>query len=328
MGDRVAVMRKGKLQQVAPPQELYDRPVNLFVGGFIGSPAMNMVEARLERSDGQLLAVVGDQRLGLGGRRWPPDPASRSTKGGTSSSGSGRRISRTPRAPDAPADQRLGSEVVLREALGSRLMVHFQVSARPLSRTTCASWPRTSARWRREDLDALAGTEETVMVGRFGALDGRRTSASRRPSTRARCTSSISRPASGSTLNWRGMSFEPRRKELEWLRWLSWPLLVSRARARGARAVATTRCRTRRARPAERTRRGRSRRYRSGRDRSRRYRGCRGPAAPAERVGRDLDHGHLAGRRGGHFEAVLDGFRAVPERRGHLRPGRRRPTPF
>ena len=45
MGDRVAVMRKGELQQVAEPQTLYDRPVNLFVGGFIGSPAMNMVEA-------------------------------------------------------------------------------------------------------------------------------------------------------------------------------------------------------------------------------------------------------------------------------------------
>ena len=45
MGDRVAVMRKGELQQVATPQELYDRPVNLFVGGFIGSPAMNMLEA-------------------------------------------------------------------------------------------------------------------------------------------------------------------------------------------------------------------------------------------------------------------------------------------
>ena len=42
MGDRVAVMRKGELQQVAAPQELYDRPVNLFVGGFIGSPAMNL----------------------------------------------------------------------------------------------------------------------------------------------------------------------------------------------------------------------------------------------------------------------------------------------
>src|ERR687896_1198751 len=50
MGDRVAVMRKGELQQVAPPQELYDRPVNLFVGGFIGSPAMNVIEARPHRS--------------------------------------------------------------------------------------------------------------------------------------------------------------------------------------------------------------------------------------------------------------------------------------
>ena len=49
MGDRVAVMRKGELQQVAHPQVLYDRPVNLFVGGFIGSPAMNMLEATLER---------------------------------------------------------------------------------------------------------------------------------------------------------------------------------------------------------------------------------------------------------------------------------------
>ena len=46
MGDRVAVMRKGQLQQVAPPQELYDRPLNLFVGGFIGSPAMNLVEGK------------------------------------------------------------------------------------------------------------------------------------------------------------------------------------------------------------------------------------------------------------------------------------------
>src|ERR671930_399092 len=52
MGDRVAVMRKGVLQQVDPPQVLYDHPVNLFVAGFIGSPAMNMVEADLTRSDG------------------------------------------------------------------------------------------------------------------------------------------------------------------------------------------------------------------------------------------------------------------------------------
>src|SRR5439155_25485586 len=49
MGDRVAVIRKGVLQQVEPPQILYDRPLNLFVAGFIGSPAMNMVEGSLSR---------------------------------------------------------------------------------------------------------------------------------------------------------------------------------------------------------------------------------------------------------------------------------------
>src|SRR6187401_1586946 len=65
MGDRVAVMRKGELQQVAEPQELYDRPVNLFVGGFIGSPAMNMVEATLERKNGQLEANFGKEQLPL-----------------------------------------------------------------------------------------------------------------------------------------------------------------------------------------------------------------------------------------------------------------------
>ncbi len=56
MGDRVAVMRKGELQQVAAPQELYDRPVNLFVGGFIGSPSMNLLEASWQRNDGGLVA--------------------------------------------------------------------------------------------------------------------------------------------------------------------------------------------------------------------------------------------------------------------------------
>src|SRR5437763_4018482 len=51
MGDRVAVMRKGELQQVDRPQVLYDRPANLFVAGFIGSPAMNLVEATVGRGE-------------------------------------------------------------------------------------------------------------------------------------------------------------------------------------------------------------------------------------------------------------------------------------
>jgi multiple sugar transport system ATP-binding protein len=58
LGDRVAVIRGGRLQQVAPPQELYDRPVNLFVAGFIGSPAMNFMSGALE--DGKLRTGLGD----------------------------------------------------------------------------------------------------------------------------------------------------------------------------------------------------------------------------------------------------------------------------
>ena len=55
-----------ELQQVASPQDLYDHPVNLFVGGFIGSPAMNMLEAKIERSNGGYAANLGSQKLQLG----------------------------------------------------------------------------------------------------------------------------------------------------------------------------------------------------------------------------------------------------------------------
>jgi multiple sugar transport system ATP-binding protein len=61
LGDRVAVMRAGKIQQVGPPQELYRNPLNLFVAGFIGSPAMNFMAASLE--DGLLRSRLGDMPL-------------------------------------------------------------------------------------------------------------------------------------------------------------------------------------------------------------------------------------------------------------------------
>ena len=61
LGDRVAVMRSGKLQQVGPPQELYNDPANLFVAGFIGSPAMNFMPAKVEQ--GKLRTKLGDIEL-------------------------------------------------------------------------------------------------------------------------------------------------------------------------------------------------------------------------------------------------------------------------
>jgi multiple sugar transport system ATP-binding protein len=65
MSDRIAVMRGGTLQQLGPPEEVYERPVNGFVGGFIGSPAMNLLEGRVERSNGDVHVLLGEQRLAL-----------------------------------------------------------------------------------------------------------------------------------------------------------------------------------------------------------------------------------------------------------------------
>ncbi|MCT2282236.1 sn-glycerol-3-phosphate ABC transporter ATP-binding protein UgpC, partial [Micromonospora chalcea] len=62
LGDRVVIMRGGAVQQVGPPQELYDHPRNLFVAGFIGSPSMNFVHAVVE--DGRLRTALGDVPVG------------------------------------------------------------------------------------------------------------------------------------------------------------------------------------------------------------------------------------------------------------------------
>ena len=64
MGDRVVVMRAGQLQQIAPPQDLYDCPANIFVAGFIGSPAMNIFQSQLDKTErGHLTLDLGDQSL-------------------------------------------------------------------------------------------------------------------------------------------------------------------------------------------------------------------------------------------------------------------------
>src|SRR5689334_8296324 len=75
MGDRVAVMRKGRLQQVAGAQELYDRPLNLFVAGFIGSPSMNLLEATLEQTGGGYSVRLGSQTLALDDEALASHPA-------------------------------------------------------------------------------------------------------------------------------------------------------------------------------------------------------------------------------------------------------------
>jgi multiple sugar transport system ATP-binding protein len=65
LSDRVVVMHGGELQQIGPPMEVYRRPANLFVAGFIGSPAMNFFEVRTTRRDGKLACTFGSQTIEL-----------------------------------------------------------------------------------------------------------------------------------------------------------------------------------------------------------------------------------------------------------------------
>jgi multiple sugar transport system ATP-binding protein len=130
MGDRVAVIRKGMLQQVDTPQTLYEHPVNLFVAGFIGSPAMNLLEARLVADDGGLYVELGSFTL-----RVPPDvvaahPRLKAYEGRPIVVGiRPEDIDDASLSPNAPADCRLTSIVDLREALGSEVVVHFTIDA-------------------------------------------------------------------------------------------------------------------------------------------------------------------------------------------------------
>jgi multiple sugar transport system ATP-binding protein len=165
MGDRVAVIRKGELQQVDAPQELYDRPVNLFVGGFIGSPAMNIVEAKLERSNGALAAVAGTQRIVLGQETLAQRPGLKAYEGRPVVLGiRPEDLEDAALDRDAQENQTINGTVELREALGSEIMVHFKTDATPAM--------TEDVRELRKD----AGTEGipldqggAVMVGRFGA---------------------------------------------------------------------------------------------------------------------------------------------------------------
>ncbi len=171
MGDRVAVMRKGELQQVASPQELYDRPVNLFVGGFIGSPAMNMVEATLERANGSLAAVAGSQRVALGEETLSTRPALQSYEGREVVLGiRPEDLEDAVLADETPPDRRLHGKVELREALGSEIMVHFSVDARPAVTDDVRELARDVGDDRAvEELDE---GQHTTMIGRFGARSG------------------------------------------------------------------------------------------------------------------------------------------------------------
>jgi multiple sugar transport system ATP-binding protein len=139
LGDRVTVMRDGLLQQVGPPEDLYERPVNLFVAEFIGSPAMNLVVADIVRGEGGLRAAFGDNSIpvdnipGLAGHE-------------------GRQLIlgiRPEDLEDAALGGKAGAPTIsattdIRENLGSEVLIHFGVAGQPV---------------RGEDVKAAVGEE-------------------------------------------------------------------------------------------------------------------------------------------------------------------------
>ena len=130
MGDRVAVIRKGVLQQVDSPQFLYDHPNNLFVAGFIGSPAMNLVEATLARSNGSMTIEFGGYRLAVPDEVMSGRPDLKGFEGKSVIVGiRPEDIEDAALVSDAPADHRIRSSVFLREALGADVLIHFMIKA-------------------------------------------------------------------------------------------------------------------------------------------------------------------------------------------------------
>ena len=131
MGDRVAVMRKGLLQQFDAPQRLYESPANLFVASFIGSPAMNVLEGSLEREGDTLMCRVGTAALAL-----PPEVLN-------ARPALAQHLERPivvgirPEALDEPGRRdggdggRLRGRVQAVEALGPEQLVHVEIDAKP-----------------------------------------------------------------------------------------------------------------------------------------------------------------------------------------------------
>jgi multiple sugar transport system ATP-binding protein len=170
LGQRVAVMRKGELQQVASPQDLYDHPANIFVAGFIGSPAMNFFQGRLERDEGQYSVVVGEQRLAV------DNEEAAAVEGLAEHVGRSLVLGVRPEhledaalAPETGPGRRLVGQVRLREALGSEVIVHFQVEAAPVVSDDLRELAEdVDETVLLDDLDRERRMRRTAFVGRFG----------------------------------------------------------------------------------------------------------------------------------------------------------------
>jgi len=130
LGDRVCVMRAGVLQQADRPQVLYDEPANLFVAGFIGSPAMNLAVAELVEESGALAVVFGKHRLPVEGDVAWSRPELRSYVGRKLAIGiRPEDLEDASLVPASPADRRIRVAVDIKEDMGAEVYLHFASEA-------------------------------------------------------------------------------------------------------------------------------------------------------------------------------------------------------
>ena len=130
MGDRVAVLKDGYLQQVDTPQNLYDHPNNIFVAAFIGSPSMNLYTATLKVTGDNATVRLGTQSIAIGPDALAARPALRAYDGKHVVVGiRPEDFEDAAVATGAPADHRLRTTVTLVESLGAEIMVHFALDA-------------------------------------------------------------------------------------------------------------------------------------------------------------------------------------------------------
>lgn len=159
MGDRVAVIKDGHLQQVAEPEELYARPDNVFVAAFIGSPSMNLFEAGLDVADGVVTLQLHNQKMTVDPSVLQRNPSLAQHSGDSVIVGiRPEDLEDAALQPDHPDDQRVSARVDVREALGAETLVHFGLGANHVD----SGDP--------DALDELGQTDETRCTARFAPL--------------------------------------------------------------------------------------------------------------------------------------------------------------
>jgi multiple sugar transport system ATP-binding protein len=167
MGDRVAVLKRGVLQQVDTPQVLYDTPVNLFVGGFIGSPAMNLFEAQVVEEHDQLWVVFGTQRLPVTDELLARRPALRRHVGSRVVLGIRPESFADPHEQGHGDDSRLQVQIELVERLGSEVYAHYTIEARPVQTEDTRELMRDRADLTDTTLERHGAAETTPGVARL-----------------------------------------------------------------------------------------------------------------------------------------------------------------